>query len=67
MKRYLVTGAAGFIGTNLVKELCQDGNEVHGIDSFHPYYSETLKKENIESLRDLQNFKFNKWDIREIK
>ncbi len=66
MKRYLVTGAAGFIGTNLVKELCQDGSEVHGIDSFHPYYSKTLKNENVESLRDLPNFNFDKWDIREI-
>jgi UDP-glucuronate 4-epimerase len=43
--RYLVTGAAGFIGFHLSKNLCKDKKSaILGIDSFHNYYSLKLKK-----------------------
>ena len=32
--KYVVTGGAGFIGTNLVNELVKNGHEVHVIDNF---------------------------------
>ena len=38
MKRALVTGCAGFIGSHLVERLLTDGWHVVGLDNFHPYY-----------------------------
>src|SRR4029077_3746916 len=48
--RYLVTGAAGFIGSHLVERLAADGHEVTGIDSFTDYYDPGLKEENARGL-----------------
>lgn len=44
--RYLVTGAAGFIGSQLMERLLEDGHDVVGIDSFTDYYDLALKEEN---------------------
>jgi UDP-glucuronate 4-epimerase len=48
--RYLVTGAAGFIGSHLVERLVADGHEVAGIDSFTDYYDPALKEENARGF-----------------
>jgi UDP-glucuronate 4-epimerase len=48
--RYLVTGAAGFIGSHLAKALVAAGHEVVGIDSFTDYYDPRLKEANAEGL-----------------
>jgi UDP-glucuronate 4-epimerase len=48
--RYLVTGAAGFIGSHLAETLVGDGHEVVGIDSFTDYYDPALKEENARDL-----------------
>ena len=47
MSRALVTGVAGFIGSQLAEELLKSGHEVTGIDCFTPYYEERLKRANV--------------------
>ena len=48
--RFLVTGAAGFIGSHLAKSLAQEGNTVLGIDSFNDYYSPELKRARVREI-----------------
>jgi len=50
--KILVTGAVGFIGSHTAERLQSLGHEVVGVDSFSPYYSETLKKLNEKTLLD---------------
>ena len=42
--RYVVTGAAGFIGSHLAEALVARGDEVAGIDSFTNYYDPRIKE-----------------------
>ena len=48
---YLVTGAAGFIGSHLCEALLARGDEVTGIDNFDPFYARNVKERNLEGLR----------------
>jgi len=48
--RYLVTGAAGFIGSHLAETLVAGGDDVVGIDCFTDYYNPALKEENARDL-----------------
>ena len=48
--RYVVTGAAGFIGSHLAEALVASGHEVTGVDCFNDYYDPALKEENAEGL-----------------
>ena len=48
--RYVVTGAAGFIGSHLAEALQGAGHEVVGIDCFTAYYDPALKEENARGL-----------------
>jgi len=48
--RYLVTGAAGFIGSHLAERLAEEGHEVVGLDCFTDYYDPALKEENARGL-----------------
>jgi UDP-glucuronate 4-epimerase len=48
--KYLVTGAAGFIGSHLCKRLATEGNEIVAIDNFSDYYDVNLKKLRVEKL-----------------
>ena len=48
--KYLVTGAAGFIGSHLSEALLERGDEVAGIDCFTDYYDRALKEENARRL-----------------
>jgi UDP-glucuronate 4-epimerase len=48
--RYVVTGAAGFIGSHLAEALVAAGHEVVGMDSFTDYYDPALKEQNATGL-----------------
>jgi UDP-glucuronate 4-epimerase len=47
---YLVTGAAGFIGSHLAERLLADGHDVVCVDAFTDYYDPARKRENAERL-----------------
>ncbi len=48
--RSLVTGVAGFIGSNLAERLIGEGHEVIGVDCFTDYYPRSVKEENLKGL-----------------
>ncbi len=52
-KKIIVTGAAGFIGSEIVKRLLSEGVEVCGIDNLNGYYNELLKKKRIETIKEI--------------
>ena len=65
-KTILVTGAAGFIGANLVKKLYQqigDSIRVIGIDSITDYYDVNIKYERLKELEQHPSFTFIKGNI----
>lgn len=61
--KYLVTGAAGFIGYYLSKRLLEKGIEVVGLDNLNDYYDPKLKEARLEDLNNFSNFKFVYGDI----
>lgn len=65
MKKILVTGAAGFIGSNLVKKLCEASADyqVVGIDNMNDYYDVSLKEQRLEDLKQYATFTFVKGNI----
>jgi len=63
--RYLVTGAAGFIGSNLAEALTADGHEVVGVEGFTPYYEREVKENNLSRLRGRDGFSLVERDLRE--
>ncbi len=65
MNTILITGAAGFIGSNLVKAIYNqyDNPVVVGIDSVNDYYDVRLKEERLKSLEQYPNFTFIKGNI----
>lgn len=52
----MVTGAAGFIGSNLSLRLLERGDEVIGIDNLNDYYDVELKKARLERTRAYDSF-----------
>ena len=55
MKKVLVTGAAGFIGSHLAEALLARGDTVVGLDEFNDYYDPAIKRKNItEALKNPQ-------------
>ena len=61
--KFLVTGAAGFIGFHLCLKLLRDGHSVYGIDNLNDYYDTNLKKNRLKQLISNKSFKFKKIDI----
>ena len=58
MNRYLVTGAAAFIGANVAQTLLEAGCEVVGVDSLNDYYEVGLKQYRLKPLLDHSGFSF---------
>ena len=65
--KYLVTGAAGFIGAAVVKKLIEKGCNVVGIDNLNDYYDVNLKHARLESIGTTKLFKFVNLDISNTK
>jgi UDP-glucuronate 4-epimerase len=63
--KVLVTGAAGFIGSNLAEKLAMRGDEVVGLDNFNDYYDPRKKRLNAQRLASYPNFKMVEMDIRD--
>jgi UDP-glucuronate 4-epimerase len=59
----LVTGAAGFIGYHVSKELITQGHTVIGVDCVNEYYDVTLKQKRLENLQKEKKFIFEKIDL----
>lgn len=60
--KYLVTGAAGFIGFHVSKRLLEAGHQVVGIDNLNDYYDVSLKQARLELLVH-PGFHFHKIDL----
>ena len=65
-KKYLVTGAAGFIASQVCSQLLNQGHQVVGVDNLNDYYDLRLKEWRLQQLENhinAQNFYFEKLDI----
>ena len=60
--KYLITGGAGFIGSNIIKQILQDGNQALALDNLS-----TGRKENIEEFFKNPNFEFIEGDITNLE
>lgn len=58
--RYLVTGAAGFIGSALSRRLLERGDEVVGVDCVNDYYDPRIKEARLQRLADFDGFTFHR-------
>lgn len=63
MKTILVTGGAGFIGSNLCERLLREGHKVINLDNFNSYYNPAIKEKNIENALKNENYKLYRGDI----
>ncbi len=63
MSQALVTGVAGFIGSNLAGRLLADGWQVTGIDCFTDYYARSVKERNLAALKAHPRFAFVEADL----
>lgn len=67
MKKILVTGGAGFIGSHLTKRLIEEGFEVVILDNFNEYYDSKLKRARIANLLSGKKFKLYEKDIADLE
>lgn len=66
--KILITGVAGFIGSNLALDLCKNLKlKIYGIDNFSKYSGEKIKKIRLKILKENKNFFFLNLDIRKKK
>ncbi len=66
MATHIVTGVAGFIGSNLAQKLLEQGDQVIGIDQFNDYYDPSLKRKNAHILAKYPEFKLIEADIQAL-
>ncbi len=63
MATYLVTGAAGFIGSKVAEMLLADGHMVVGVDNLNDAYDVRLKHWRLDQIKDHEGFTFHHLDI----
>ncbi len=61
--KYLVTGAAGFIGLYTARRLLEQGQEVIGLDNLNDYYDVRLKQYRLAQLTGFEHFRFVEMDL----
>ncbi len=66
MKKIVVTGCAGFIGSSISSELLSLGFTVLGIDSLSSYYDINIKRANLRYLESFEKFHFLKKSINHL-
>lgn len=65
---YLITGCAGFIGSNLIDKLLENKDiKLIGIDNLNNFYDKVIKEKNIENALKNKNFIFIKNDLLDIE
>ena len=66
--KILITGVAGFIGSNLAKKLSENKYEIVGVDNINDYYSTQLKEDrlNVFLNKKIKNYKINLEDTDEV-
>lgn len=65
--KILITGGAGFIGSNLTKKLIDRGDTIVIIDNFNDYYEPQLKEDHLKKYLKGYKFKLYRGDIRDVK
>lgn len=65
MKRILVTGAAGFVGSSLVDRLLVRGDHVIAVDNFNRQYDPAIKRRNIRDSIDHPAYRLHEADVRD--
>ncbi|RRB00975.1 SDR family NAD(P)-dependent oxidoreductase [Larkinella rosea] len=63
----LLTGGAGFIGSNLAKQLLEEGHRVICLDNLDGYYDPDIKWRNVQQSLNELNYHFHEGDIRDAE
>jgi len=67
-KNVLITGGAGFIGSNLVDKLLAEGGwEITVVDDFNDFYSPQIKRSNVSAHLKRENYRLHEADIRDAE
>lgn len=61
----LLTGGAGFIGSNVARQLIQQGHKVVCLDNLDPYYATEIKWKNVQQTLGDPGYFFHEGDIRD--
>ncbi len=63
MRRVIITGCAGFIGSHVAERMATEGWSVTGVDAFTDYYAEADKRANLRALADEPRFDLVEADL----
>src|SRR5688572_30179308 len=66
MKHVLVTGGAGFIGSHLVDALLARGCTVTVLDNYDPFYSRSIKEQNVAAAKQDPRYRLVEGDLRDL-